>query len=170
MNDVTILAPLPLSRETPVLLQGTDLADDGTAMVPRALFDRLARSEDGLGSSPILNAATYERLHLVAVRFDLCDRHLPGPCPEAEDARMRLVFQPLSQSVVTGDVTADDAGFHAFYAIRKDEIAGAIASLRDARERGPRADRSPSGQPRAQHGDPPGLRDEAARLREAVQR
>ena len=41
MNDVTILAPLPQSIATPVLLRGTDLADDGTAFVPRALYDRL---------------------------------------------------------------------------------------------------------------------------------
>ena len=125
MNDVTILAPLPPSSATPVLLRGADLADDGTALVPRALFDRLAAGRE-LGSSPILNAATYARLQLVAVRFDLCDRHLPGVCPEAEDARMRLVFQPLHL-----DGLAEDAGFHAFYTVRTDEITGAVAVLRD---------------------------------------
>ena len=112
MNDVTILAPLPPSSATPVLLRGTDLADDGTAFVPRALFDRLAADRE-LGTLTGPDAATYDRLHLVAVRFDLCDRHLPGVCPEAEDARMRLVFQP---SVTDG--LAEDVGFHAFYAIR----------------------------------------------------
>jgi len=60
------------------------------------------------------------------VRFDLCDRHLPGACPEAEDARLRLVFQPLSDP--SG---AQDVGFHAFYAIRNDEIAAAVAALRE---------------------------------------
>src|SRR5262245_52829722 len=39
MNDVTILAPLPQSIATPVLLRGADLANDGTAFVPRELFD-----------------------------------------------------------------------------------------------------------------------------------
>jgi len=125
MNDVTILAPLPPSSEMPVLLRGTDLAGDGTAFVPRVLFDRLAAARD-VGSSPDLNAATYDRLHLIAVRFDLCDRHLPGVCPEAEDARMRLVFQPLHQ-----DGSAQDAGFHAFYTVRTDEITSAVAALRD---------------------------------------
>jgi hypothetical protein len=126
MNDVTILVPLPPSNATPVLLRGTDVADDGTAFVPRAHFDRLAAARELLGSSPVLGAATYDRLHLIAVRFDLCDRHLPGACPEAEDARMRLVFQPLFQ-----DGAAQDAGFHAFYSVRTDEIAGAVAALRD---------------------------------------
>jgi hypothetical protein len=125
MNDVTILAPLPLSSSTAVLLRGSDLADDGTAFVPRGLFDRLAAA-DVLGTSPVLNAATYDRLQLIAVRFDLCDRHLPGVCPESEDARMRLVFQPLQP-----DGGADDAGFHAFYTVRTDEITGAVAALRE---------------------------------------
>src|SRR5205085_4842666 len=106
------------------LLRGTDLADDGTSLVPRALFDRLV-ANSALGT-PILAPETHGRLQLVAVRFDLCDRHLPGPCPDAENARMRLVFQPLSD--VSG---AQDAGFHAFYTIGNDEIAGAVVALRD---------------------------------------
>jgi hypothetical protein len=125
MNDVTILAPLPQSSATPVLLLGTDLADDGTTFVPRALFDRLV--EDGTTGNPLPGLDTaYERLHLVAVRFDLCDRHLPGVCPETEDARLRLVFQPLSTTS-----NAQDVGFHAFYTIRNDEIAEAVAALRE---------------------------------------
>jgi hypothetical protein len=125
MNDVTILAPLPPAGATPVLLRGTDLADDGTTFVPRALFDRLVMKEVD-GSGPILMPATHGRLQLVAVRFDLCDRHLPGVCAEGEDAQMRLVFQPIFT-----DGHAQDVGFHAFYAIRNDEIAGAVAALRD---------------------------------------
>ena len=129
MNDVTILAPLPSSSATPVLLLGTDLADDGTSLVPLALFDRLVKARALGGGEPaqaILRPEARGRLHLVAVRFDLCDRQLPGECPEAEDARLRLVFQPLFT-----DGLAQDAGFHAFYAIRNDEIDGAVAALRD---------------------------------------
>jgi hypothetical protein len=122
MNDVTILAPLPPSSDKPVLLLGSDLADDGTALVPRVLFDRLVK---GNGSSPLLSDRTYTALHLMAVRFDLCDRHLPGECPVGEDARMRLVFQPV---FLGGD--AQDAGFHAFFAIHDAEIAAALADVR----------------------------------------
>jgi hypothetical protein len=124
MNDVTILAPLPAKDAAPVLLSGTDLADDGTSFIPRALFDRLAVSTIPSGS-PVLNAATYDRIHLVAVRFDLCDRQLPGACPVTEDGRLRLVFQPIHP-----EGSADDAGLHAFYTIRNDELAGAVAALR----------------------------------------
>ena len=125
MNDVTILAPLPSTSATPVLLQGADLAGDGTPLVPRALFDRLV--VDGTSGKPLPTLETaYERLHLIAVRFDLCDRHLPGPCPSEEDGRLRLVFQPLSSTA-----RADDVGFHAFYSVRNDELAGAVAELRE---------------------------------------
>ena len=46
MNDVTILTPLPPSSATTVLLRGADVADDGTAFVPRVHFDRLAAARE----------------------------------------------------------------------------------------------------------------------------
>jgi len=124
MNDLTILAPLPVSLATPVLLTASDLADDGTPLLSRPLVDRLV---NGSGPSETIPTAgpVYDNLHLVAVRFDLCDRHLPGTCPASEDARMRLVFQPLLDPP-----SAQDVGLHAFYAIRNDEISGAVAALR----------------------------------------
>jgi hypothetical protein len=124
MNDVTILAPLPAANAPPVLFSGGSLADDGTAFVPRPLFERLLKDLEE--NSMILPLELYDSLQVVSVRFDLCDRHLPGACPRAEDARMRLVFQPIS----TGGA-AEDAGFHAFYAIHNHEIPAAVAALRD---------------------------------------
>lgn len=130
MNDVTILVPLPASGDTPRLLWAADLGDDATALVPRALFDRLV-AVDG-GGSPVLDAATYDRLHLVAVRFDLCDRLLPGVCPEGEDGRMRLIFQSMFKGG-----TAEDVGFHAFYSIPRDQLDAAVASLRELAKTAP---------------------------------
>jgi hypothetical protein len=130
MNDVTILAPLPATATAmPVLLRGSDAADDGTALVSRELFDRLA-ADDGRGLT-VLRPEVYDDLELVAVRFDLCDRQLPGVCPEAEDARLRLVFQPIARALTLDTSSAQDAGFHAFYAIANAEIAGAVAALRE---------------------------------------
>ncbi len=120
MNDVTILVPLPESIAEPVLLLGSDEADDGTPMVPRPLVERL----DGDASLPTLNPDAYERLHLVAVRFDLCDHNAAGPCPASGDASLRLVFQPLSDSF-----GAEDVGFHAFYTIAESEIPDALQAL-----------------------------------------
>jgi hypothetical protein len=117
MNDVTILLPLPY-KGTAVPLNGADLADDGTPFVPRSLFDRLL---NGVRIAYLPNVDPYARLQLVAVRFDLCDRHLPGACPQDEDGRLRLVFQP----------TGGDIGFHAFYAIRNEELVEGVAALRE---------------------------------------
>lgn len=124
LNDVTILAPLPQTGAGPVLLAGADLAEDGTPLVPRDVYDRV--SSDAVTGKPLPTLDTsYARLQLVAVRFDLCDRHLPGPCAESDDASLRLVFQPIS-----AQGSAADIGFHVFYAIHNDEIGGAIGTLR----------------------------------------
>lgn len=119
MNDVTILAPLPEHFDQPVLLLGSDAAADGSPFVPRELFDRL----DNDGRFPALNPDTYERLQLVAVRFDLCDHNEPGPCPLTGDASLRLVFQPMRE------FGAEDVGFHAFYTIAHSDIPAALLAL-----------------------------------------
>lgn len=121
MNDVTILVPLPTSQSTPVILRAGDAADDGTALLPRAMFDRVVGAST---PTPEVAPETYDRTHLVAVRFDLCDHGAPGPCPKSGDARMRLVFQP----VLDGN-GADDVGFHAFYTIAEPEIPAAVRAL-----------------------------------------
>lgn len=117
MNDVTILVPLPENIDQPVLLRGSESADDGTPFVPKLLLDRLGSDE--------LFLDAYEQLQLVAVRFDLCDHNAPGPCPLSGEASLRLVFQPLR---VKG---AADVGVHAFYAIGETEVPAALRALRE---------------------------------------
>jgi len=58
MNDVTILAPLPQSLTEPVLFRGSDLADDGSALLPSALFDRVVTEP---GSTAALQPEIYGR-------------------------------------------------------------------------------------------------------------
>jgi hypothetical protein len=122
MNDVTILVPLPTSVDQPVLLRGTDTADDGEVFIPQALVERLG--DDATSVDSILLPGSYEGLQLVGVRFDLCDHEAPGPCPTTGDASLRLVFQPLSD--LDG---AADTGFHAFYTILEAEIPAALQAL-----------------------------------------
>ncbi|HEX6245678.1 MAG TPA: hypothetical protein VFZ61_32360 [Polyangiales bacterium] len=134
MNDVTILAPLPTSVSSPVLLRGTDVAEDGARLVPKDLFDRLGGftcfSAADAGTCPdegLLLNTDYENLHLVAVRFDLCDRTQPGICAAGEDAGLRLVWQPVrGQSVAFAD-----AGIHAFFAIPHAQLPSALTTLRE---------------------------------------
>jgi len=122
MNDVTILLPLPLSSDEPVLLRAFDSADDGEELVPYELVERLG--DDPVGSESFILPNTYDRLHVVGVRFDLCDHQTPGPCPTSGDASLRLVFQRLDDGG-----GAEDTGFHAFYTILEAEIPAAIQAL-----------------------------------------
>jgi len=123
LNDVTILAPLPQPGAPPVLLSGTDLAEDGSPFVPRDLYDGVTN----VSGMPLPTLDTgYARLQLVAVRFDLCDRHLPGPCVASDDAVLRLVFQPISAQGIAADI-----GFHLFQVIPGDQVAATVGLLRE---------------------------------------
>lgn len=125
MNDATILVPLPAKATDAIIAKGTDIAADATALVPQALFDRLVAGSAETFNQPILPPETRDQLHVVAVRFDLCDRPAPGVCPASDDARMRVVFQPMNDSF-----GALDVGFHAFYRIANAEIPEALAAVR----------------------------------------
>lgn len=133
MNDVTILAPLPASMTTPVLLRGTDPAQDGTPLVPKELFDRIGEPACKSGTSvtcsgerAVLFSDDYENLHLVAVRFALCDRNQPGACTAGEDGSLRLVWQPMR-----GNQAFDDVGVHAMFAIPNAQLPSAVGALRE---------------------------------------
>jgi hypothetical protein len=135
MNDVTIVTPLA-PGDAAVLMRGSDKAADGERLISLALFDRLNRepaclAPDDAGvcttgsGSEVLIPLFYERLELVAVRFDLCDRKLPGTCAEGADGQLRLVLQPALSP-------ADfwDTSFHASFAIPSAQLASAVAQLR----------------------------------------
>lgn len=122
MNDVSFLLPLPAQTQTPVLA-----TLDG--LVPAALFERLVVAPQDI-------VDTFASFHLVAVRFDLCDRTRPGRCDDG-DGRLRLVFQPLVD--VDGQTSAVDVALHAFYPIPAADLGPVvdelrrIATLRDTR-------------------------------------
>src|SRR5690606_7228698 len=69
----------------------------------------------------------FEDHHVVAVRFDLCERVVAGPCPDGADGRLRLVLQPLYTA--GGATLAHDLALHAFYPIPAAELADVVAEL-----------------------------------------
>jgi hypothetical protein len=87
-------------------------------LVPRDLYHRVATSHHDI-------AYDFGDFIIFAIRFDLCDRVAPGPCPEGVDGSLRLVFQPVQP--IAG---AADAGLHAFYAIPAAELGFVINELR----------------------------------------
>lgn len=125
LNDVTILVPLPPSVAEPVVARASDRGEDQELITPDA-FDGLMMWLPAGFARP-----AYGRLHVVAVRFDLCDRDGPGPCPPDADGRMRLVFQPI----LDGNDGADDVGVHVFYSIPSSDVPEAVGALRSLARR-----------------------------------
>lgn len=119
MNDITFIVPLPTGTE-PVMLRASDPAGDGQAILPKALVDQVI----DIPSNPSAIGDVYADLQLVAARFDLCDRATAEPCADGENARFRLVFQPITQG------QAFDLGFHVFYEIPKTDIPVILTALR----------------------------------------
>ncbi|MEW5742903.1 MAG: hypothetical protein AB1938_28565 [Myxococcota bacterium] len=111
LNDVTVLLPL-------------DSVDAGTpfpspeVMVPFDLFDRLTTTPGDV-------LTDFERLRVVALRFDICDRAQPGPCPAGADGSLRLVLQPLQR-----DARAEDVALHAFYPLPAADLPRVVDELR----------------------------------------
>lgn len=112
LNDLTALLPLePLDAGTtfPTAFE----------LLPFASFDRLT------SASPRV-VTDLKRLRVLGVRFDICDRALPGPCPVDADGVFRLVLQP----VFGEPPRAEDITLHAFYAVPRADVPGVVDELR----------------------------------------
>lgn len=110
LNDITLLLPLPEPEAEPLV--------PITSLVPQPVFTALVLEPGDIFTD-------YERFRVVAVRFDLCDRLAPGPCPTEADGRLRLVLQPIS------DFGAEDTAIHTFFPIPNAELADAVDALED---------------------------------------
>jgi hypothetical protein len=119
MNDVSILVPLPDKAGGPTLARITGVTTR-VELVPRDAFQRIV-------STPGDVLEPFERFQVVAVRFDLCDRPAPGPCPPGMEGRVRLVLQPMSDAP---NMHARDVALHAFYPIPAEEMGKVIDELR----------------------------------------
>lgn len=123
MNDVSMLLPLPPALESPTLATMKGI-DPGGALVPRDLFQRLV-----LDPGDVVDR--FESFHVVAVRFDLCERLTTAPCAEGAEGLLRLVLQPLSRFVFEEKlVYAHDVALHAFYPIPAGEMGSVVDELR----------------------------------------
>lgn len=119
MNDVTFVLPLPTGA-APILFRASDPSSDGQPLLPKSLVE----SARDTPTNPGAIGDVYTDLEVVAARFDLCDRASPEPCKDADDARFRLVFQPIL------DGQASDVGFHVFYEIPQADIPSVLDALR----------------------------------------
>lgn len=111
LNDVTVLLPLD-SVDAGTPLPGPE------AMVPYDVFDQLTT-----GRGDILT--DYDRLRVVALRFDVCDRSQPVPCAAGADGVLRMVLQPALRNA-----EVEDVALHAFYPVPAAEVPELVDTLR----------------------------------------
>jgi hypothetical protein len=121
MNDISIFMPQLVSPSPDIGTMADLETPDGShvPLVPQMLFARLVTAHHDLNYD-------YGDFQVFSIRFDLCDRVSPGPCPEGVNASLRVVFEPLLRSIP--DVA--DVGAHAFYAIPPAELPAVINQLR----------------------------------------
>jgi hypothetical protein len=118
MNDISFLVPLPADPSTPALAAMTGFATNPD-LIPRELHTRITAGGD------VTNP--YEQFHIVAMRFDLCDRTAIGPCQAGVDGQWRMTFQPLRPTAPT---QAADVALHAAYRIPSQDVAYVVNELR----------------------------------------
>lgn len=122
LNDISMLFQLPADPFHGVTLaKMTGVPGSSGELVPRSVFQHLVVTPGDV-------ANPYEQFHVVALRFDLCDRVAVGPCPAGADGQLRLVFQPVEAGSL--GVRAVDAALHGFYTIPAADLAGVINELR----------------------------------------
>ena len=116
MNDITMVMPLPSAPDETILLR-IDGSDGATPIVPRDLFDRVARTDSQLD---------YSVAQVATVRFDLCRRDDASPCPPGVDGELRLVLQDQLRQPTH---TVFDPAMHALYTIPAGEVPKVVDEL-----------------------------------------
>jgi hypothetical protein len=120
-SDLSILLPLPADPSVPVLSQVDPL-------VQRDWFENFIITRGDLGPRNG-TGFTYDQFQVVALRFDVCDRSIIGPCPAGVDGRLRLVVQPIQD--INGTVQTVDVAGHLFYPIPAADLPEVISELRE---------------------------------------
>ena len=120
MNDVTILLPLPAHPSETVLLR-INGSGPGTELVPRAIFEHI--------DAAVPVTLDYAQYHVVALRFDLCERHSAATCAAGVDGQLRLVLQEADLHSSDATVIFDRA-LHALYPIPAIDVPHVINELR----------------------------------------
>lgn len=132
LGDVSFLLPPGFDRAgAPIAtLEGFASAEPATPLVPRALYDSLYAAPGDI--APKTGSVSFEQFHVVAVRFDLCDRANQAPCGELADGVFRVVLQPTYFATTGGgqELRAHDVALHAFYQVPNGELADVVAELR----------------------------------------
>jgi hypothetical protein len=117
LNDVSVLFPSPSSGAAPGYLTAADEGDLGV-LLPPVVFDAIP-------TFPVLPAQglDYDRMRVIAVRFDTCGRR-----PDACRPEIRVVMQPIN-----ADGAARDSALHLFYELTPSAMGDVVEALRGMR-------------------------------------
>ncbi|MEZ4389748.1 MAG: hypothetical protein R3A48_01530 [Polyangiales bacterium] len=117
LNDVSVLFPLPSGADAEGYLHPLDEGPRGV-LLPPAVFDAIP-------TFPVIPAQglVYDRMRVIAVRFDGC-----GRSPDACRPEVRMVMQP-----VNADGTLRDSALHLFYELTPEAMTEVVAELRRLR-------------------------------------
>jgi hypothetical protein len=122
LQDVSVLIPLPGSDEDTGYLTPASVGARGE-LLPKDVYDAIptfpVQPSQGLD---------YDRMRVLAVRFDDCHALTTGGC----EPQIRLVMQPI-----TGAGLAQDSALHLFYSLEESELAPLVEDLVALKELAP---------------------------------
>ena len=120
LGDISLLVRLPADPVSSTTFARMTGFPGGAELVARDVFARLVTDPGDVGHA-------YEEFHIVALRFDLCERFAVGTCPIGADGQLRIVLQPVFSG---NGIEAADVALHAHYPIPADELAIVVNELR----------------------------------------
>jgi hypothetical protein len=124
-NDLAVLVPLETAALTP------EAPGAGGPLVPAELYARAFGPPGALQRGGTPAAPALAGLRMVAFRLDPCAPAATAGAPCT--AQLRLVFQTVTTSA--GHPAAADDAVHAFYALERDQLLGAVRAIIALRRR-----------------------------------
>lgn len=126
VNDVSILLP-PFSKveELPHYV-GLDFKADHGILFSQQDFTDLIRFSEATQDDPQYTAPAYEKIKLVAVRFEPCAKG--NPLTDGCHVELRLIFQPF---IFLSNPIVDDFAIHLIFELPEDEADDLITAFVD---------------------------------------
>ena len=120
LNDVSILLPLPQSKEWDLLPKPETMGGKGALLI-REIFNQVPQL-----LAFASNDEVYSAMRAVGIRIDPCftEGYVPVRC----QTQIRLIWQPLSDT--DNETSTFDASLHTFYQLTETEFKSLVDELK----------------------------------------
>ena len=120
LNDVSILLPLPQSKDWALLPKPETMGGKG-ALLTREIFNQVPQLLAFASNDDV-----YSAMRAVGIRIDPCftEGHGPVRC----QTQIRLIWQPLSET--DNETSTFDASLHTFYQLTQTEFISLVDELK----------------------------------------